>query len=375
MLEQIRTYRRDLHQIPELGFDLGLTHAYIEKELIRLGYHPFTMAKSGLIAIKEGLSKEAIAFRSDMDALPVTELNEISFKSTHPGKMHACGHDGHMAMLLTFASELAKIKVLKKTVVLIFQPAEEGPGGAIEIINEGLFDKYDIKSVFGLHLFPGIKEGKIGLVDGYMTAQNGEFDIEVHGVSAHGAQPHLGKDSIIASTFLIQAYQTLLSRNLNPLDSAVITVGTIESGEARNIISNLVKMSGTIRAFKPSVYGLIKKRIAEINQGIEVMYGVKVDCAIRDYYPAVYNDHEVFEKVANSFNTEVIEYYEPLMIAEDFAFYQQKVPGLFAYIGTMSEEDGYTYPLHSNRFNFNEEALLQGVYFYKQVAKVYQILD
>ena len=242
---KLKNYRRDLHQIPELAFDLYLTSAYVKKELERMGYQTISTAKTGLIAVKNGKSDEAIAFRSDMDALPVTELTNVSFPSKHDGKMHACGHDGHMSMLLGFAEYVSKLKDLNKTIVFIFQPAEEGPGGAKVIIEEGIFEKYKISKIFGIHLYPGLDEGLYGLVNGPMMAQNGEFNIHVHGKSAHGAQPHLGSDALLASSHLVTQYHSIISRFLDPLDPAVITVGTSNGGEARNIIAQDIKMTGT----------------------------------------------------------------------------------------------------------------------------------
>lgn len=375
MLDTLIKYRRDLHQIPELEFDLFLTHAYVKKELESFGYEPITVAKTGLIAIKKGKSNEAIAFRSDMDALPVTEKCDIPFKSKHEGKMHACGHDGHMTMLLGFAKYISELKEINQTIVFIFQPAEEGPGGAEVIISEGIFETYNIKKILGLHLFPGIDEGKMGFANGPMTAQNGEFDIKIHAQSAHGAQPHLGHDAIIAQSFLVQAYQSIVSRDINPLRPSVITIGTLSGGEARNIIAGEVSLSGTIRVYHQDVYDLIKKRINEINQGLEIMFNVKIECEIRDYYPAVINDSELFDLALNTYEPSEYEIVEPLMVAEDFAFYLKKVPGMFAFVGSKNIEKDYIYPLHNNKFNFSESILEVGVNYYIRMAKALKIIN
>ena len=194
----VKQVRRDLHRIPEIGFDLDHTSKYVKDRLIEMGYTPISTAKSGWIVVIEGEEPEAIAFRADMDALSVEEKTGAAFQSTHAGRMHACGHDGHMTMLLGLAKSLVGRK-LKKSVVLIFQPAEEGPGGAKLIVEEGVFATYRITKIFGIHLYPGMEEGKFGLLDGAMMASNGEFDLEIQGKSAHGAQPHLGKDAILAA--------------------------------------------------------------------------------------------------------------------------------------------------------------------------------
>ncbi len=371
---KLKQYRRDLHQIPELAFDLFLTHAYIKKELESMGYETEVVAKTGIITHKKGMSSESIAFRSDMDALPVDEKTHASFSSKHPHKMHACGHDGHMAMLLGFAEYVATLDDLNKTVVFIFQPAEEGPGGAKVIIEEGIFEKYNISHIFGIHLYPGLDEGLYGLVDGPMLAQNGEFNLSVKGKSAHAAQPHLGSDAILAAATLVRDYHTIVSRNLNPLDSAVITVGTIHGGEARNIIANEVKISGTIRAFNTDVYELLKKRMHAIDHGIEIAFDVKVENDIMDYYPPVINDHQLYEMVKSSLDPNTYQTLIPMMFAEDFAFYQKKVPGLFLMIGTKNEKKAFVHPLHSCYFNFDEIVLSKGVEIYKKILKLMNIV-
>lgn len=374
MTDDLKKYRRELHQIPELGFDLFLTSKYIQNELIQMGYTPRQMAKTGWVIHKDGLSKEAILFRTDMDALPVKEETGTDFISKHHGKMHACGHDGHMAMMLGFAKFIAKQKELKKTVVMIFQPAEEGPGGAKVMIEEGLFDLYDIKAVYGIHLYPGLTEGLYGLVDGPMMAQNGEFDITITGKSSHGAQPHLGDDAMIAASQLIQGYQTIISRKVNPLDSVVITIGTIHGGQARNIISQNVSLSGTMRAFKTDVYLKVKEWMHQIDRGIEMQYAVKIDNHIEDYYPPVTNDHTLFENLRNSLSRDQYQMIEPMTVSEDFAFYQQKVPGVFVMLGSRNEEKGYVHPLHSCYFNFDEKILLKGVELYKHILHIHHVI-
>jgi len=370
---KLKNYRRDLHQIPELAFDLYLTSAYVKKELEKMGYQTISTAKTGLIAVKEGQSKEAIAFRSDMDALPVTELTKASFLSKHEGKMHACGHDGHMSMLLGFAEYAANLKNLKKTIVFIFQPAEEGPGGAKVIIEEGFFEKLNIKHIFGIHLYPGLEEGLYGLVNGPMMAQNGEFNIHVHGKSAHGAQPHLGNDAILAASHLVTSYHSIISRFLDPLDPAVITIGTILGGEARNIIAQDIYLTGTIRSFNQTVYDTIKKKMRDIDSGISKSFDVNVKNDIIDYYPPVINDQKLFHMLESDMKENEYQILKPMMFAEDFAFYQQRVPGMFVMLGTKNEEKGYVHPLHSCYFNFDEKVLIKGVELYIRIAKLLEI--
>ncbi|MBN2300718.1 MAG: amidohydrolase [Acholeplasmataceae bacterium] len=372
-LEKLEKYRRDLHQIPEIAFDLFLTSAYVKNELEQMGYQTETVAKTGLVAIKKGISKNAIAFRSDMDALSVTEKTKVSYQSLHPSKMHACGHDGHMAILLGFADYVSKLEKQQQSIVFIFQPAEEGPGGAKVIIEEKILEKYHIKHIFGLHLYPGLAEGKYGLVDGPMLAQNGEFNLTITGKSSHAAQPHFGHDAILAVSELIGMYHKIVSRFINPLDHAVITVGTIEGGEARNIIANQAMITGTIRSFKESVYQNLKKSMRKIDHAIEIAFDVKVENNIMDYYPPVVNDHELFLRLKNNLDKTQYELIPPMMFAEDFAFYQKEVPGLFVMLGTRNNEKEFIHPLHSCYFNFDEKVLLQGVELYKKILKMMEL--
>ncbi|MCR3905585.1 MAG: amidohydrolase [Tenericutes bacterium] len=371
--EKLKQYRQELHQIPELAFDLFKTHAYVKEKLEQLGYQTQTVAKTGLIAVKEGKLKEAIAFRSDMDALPVTEKTNVSFASKHDGNMHACGHDGHMAMLLGFAEYVSQLKEINQTIVFIFQPAEEGPGGAKVILEEGIFEKYQIQKIFGIHLYPGLEEGLYGLVNGPMMAQNGEFNLTVTGKSAHGAQPHLGSDAVLAASYLVTQYHHIVSRFIDPLDPVVVTIGTIEGGEARNIIAQEVKMTGTIRSFNQINYEKIKQKMRNIDEGIEKAYDVKVNNDIIDYYPPVINDEHLFEMLKNSLNQRQYQFLRPMMFAEDFAFYQQKVPGMFVMLGTKNESLAYVHPLHSCYFNFREDVLIKGVELYIHIGETLKL--
>lgn len=374
MNDNLRRYRRDLHQIPELGFDLELTSDYIYKELLEMGYQPVSMAKTGWVIQKKGKSLKSILFRTDMDALPVHEETDVTFQSKHTGKMHACGHDGHMSMMLGFAKYVSTLENLNKSIVMIFQPAEEGPGGAKVMIDEGLFQTFDIEAVYGIHLYPGLEEGLYGLVDGPMMAQNGEFDLVIKGKSSHGAMPHLGTDTMIAASQLIQGYQTIISRNLNPLDSAVITVGTIHGGEARNIIAKEISMSGTVRAFKTDIYEMIKHKMHGIEKGIETSYDVTIENDIKDYYPPVTNDHNLFIQLKDALPKESYKMIEPMTASEDFAFYQKHVPGVFVMLGSRNEKKGYIHPLHSSYFNFDESILQNGIKLYQTILKIHHVI-
>lgn len=372
-LERLTKIRRDLHQIPEIGFDLEKTYAYVKNELESMGFKPLTYAKTGLVVVIEGLSKEAIAFRADMDGLPVLEGTKVDFESKHVGNMHACGHDGHTTMLLGFAEYLSNMPKPNQTIVLIFQPAEEGPGGASVIIKEGLFKDYNIKEIHGLHLFPGLDEGIVGLKRGPMLARNAEFDFIIHGKSSHGAQPQSGIDAVLAASQFVVLLNQIVSRYIDPLEPAVITTGKIEGGEARNIIANKVKISGTIRAFNDQIFELLKRKMMDAKLSIESFYGVSIDDFIVDYYPAVDNDSALYEEVKASLKDHEIVELKPMMFSEDFAFYQKEVPGVFSFIGTKNVNKDFIHPLHSNFFNFDEKVLLNGLKYFIDIVQYKKI--
>lgn len=370
-MNQLNTWRRELHQIPELGFDLPKTHAYVFNALKAMGYEPITMASTGVIVYKEGMVKEAIAFRADMDALPIQEEIASNHRSTHAGQMHACGHDGHMAMVLGLA-DWAKDKTFKHSLLFVFQPAEEGPGGAKQLIEEGLFEQFKVRAMFGLHLYPNLKFGQLALIKGPMMAQTNEFDLVVHGRSAHGAQPHLGVDAMIIQAQLVLALQSIVSRSVNPLDAAVVTMGTIQGGEARNIIPQQIELKGTIRCFNPKVFETIQERINAITQGLEHAYSCKIEVIFKASYPPVINPEGLYTMVDSLFNANEKSIVEPMMFAEDFSFYQAQVPAFFAMLGVRNEALDHIYPLHHGRFNFDEVVLEIGLDYYQRILEHYE---
>lgn len=370
LAETVTNIRRELHQIPEIGFDLPKTSAYVKKKLLEYGYEPFSVAKTGWIAVLEGTSAEAIAFRSDMDALEVMEETGVGFASQYAGKMHACGHDGHMALLLGFAKYLKSFSDFKKTVVLIFQPAEEGPGGARIIMESGILQKLKVNKIYGFHVYPELPEGKIGLAAGPFMARNGEFNILVEGKSAHAGRPHLGSDAIVAVAHIILAVQNILSRNLDPLEPAVVNIGTLQAGEVRNIVAGKAKLSGTIRSYDTATYLKIKERLAAICEGIKSM--AAVDCAldITDFYPTVDNDEEMIQLIMDSLDQETYQVMKPVMLAEDFSFYQEGIRGVFMFLGTGRPDKGWIYSLHSGKFDFDEKVLLKGIELYARILEI-----
>ena len=367
LLEYVRQTRQTLHRIPELGFDLPRTSRWIHDELIRLGYEPIPAARSGWIALLPGKSAQAVAFRADMDALAVAEGTDRGFPSLHPGRMHACGHDGHMALLLGFARVLKEGPVPESTVVLIFQPAEEGPGGARLIVESGILQELQVRRIYGIHLYPGLTEGKFGLARGPFMARNGEFDIQLTGQGAHAGQPHQGIDALAAGAALVSQIHLIPSRSLDPLSPAVLNIGTFQAGEVRNAVAKEAALTGTIRAFDRLTYERIKQELEAKTQGIAHSFGVKADLAIRDFYPEVRNDAALVDELIGLLAPPDYEMLQPLMLAEDFSFYQQEFPGVFLFLGTGSPEKGFTHPLHSPLFDFDEAVLLRGIELYRRI--------
>ncbi|KJF28421.1 amidohydrolase [Clostridium aceticum] len=375
LLEELKKLRRDLHKIPELGLEEEKTSQYIKTYLQQLDIkYEENVLETGIIAYFQGKDpKKTYCFRADIDALGMQEQNQLEYQSLHTGKMHACGHDGHTAILLGLAKTLVENKEkLKDNIVLLFQPAEEGPGGALPILEGGFLKKYGVEEIYGLHLFPGLQEGQLGLRPGAMMSQNGEFDIFIKGQSAHGAMPHVGVDSIVVSSEMVLGMQTIISRNINPIEPAVITIGRAEAGEKRNIIAEEAVLEGTIRTFSQETYDLIKKRMMDFKKGLEINYGCQIDMIIRDMYPAVYNDPhltETFIEAQEKCGIDDIEIIDPIMLAEDFSFYQREIPGLFFFLGTKNQEKGFTYPLHNGKFNFDEKVLGYGLQVYVNLLK------
>lgn len=366
LLDDVTRYRRDLHRIPELGYREVKTQKYLIETLTEMGYNPQIVCETGVYVYIQGDGTDTVAFRSDIDALPITEETGCPFVSDHPENMHACGHDGHMSMLLGFARVLKNYKNYKKNILLIFQPAEEGPGGGKDIVAQGLLERYNVKSIFGIHLFPGFEEGVVASKKGPMMAQPTEINIDIIGKSGHGAMPHKSIDSIIVTAKLLEAYQSIVSRSLSPLSQSVITFGKITGGTVRNIIAEKTRIEGTIRTFSRDVLDDILRRIGEINEGFERSYGVQIRCHTDIQYPPVINDEKLFSEIEDLVDMSNIE---PMMLAEDFSYYQEVIPGIFFFLGTKNTEKGFTAPLHNSKFNFDERVLLDGVDLYHRLAK------
>jgi amidohydrolase len=371
-LSFLTIYRNALHQIPESGFEEFKTSQYIQSVLKELGIPFEVVVKTGVIAYLEGKNAtKTLGFRSDMDGLSVAEKSNHYVHSSHAGYMHACGHDGHMSMLLGLATYLKHHEdQLVDNIVLIFQPAEEGPGGAEEIVKEGYLSKYKVDEMYGIHLYPAVPEGKYGLAAGPMMAMTGEFDVDIIAKSAHGAMPHEGIDAIVIASECVSAFQNIVSRNVSPIEPAVLTVGRIEGGERRNVIAGSARLEGTIRAFNKNVHHMIKERIRTYLDGIEKAYNIEVKTYFRDMYPPVINPKTLVDDFVSAQGRDNCVMMNPQMISEDFSFYQEAIPALFYFVGTYNESENHIFPLHSAYFNFNHRVLRNGLESYIRILNL-----
>lgn len=375
--ESIRSYlpeaiklRQDLHRIPETGFHEVKTQAYILNYLTELGYQPEKICKTGVVLFIPGNGSvdETIAVRTDMDGLGVYEETGVDFASEHEGMMHACGHDGHMTMVLLLAKYLKEHPEKRvRNTLLVFQPAEEGPGGAGPMVESGVFEKYQVKAIVGYHLFPFVEEGLISTKPGPMMAMTSEFYIDVFGKSSHAADPDKGIDAIVATADYISGLQKIVSRTVSPNDSSLLSIGTIHGGMRRNIIADKVSLSGTVRSFSETVQREMKERIEEMARGIEKMYRCRIEIRFVDLYPPVSNNEVLFDQIWPLCGDKKL--FSKVMLAEDFAMYQKTVPGLFMGLGTGCPEKGFDKNLHTHQFNFDEKVLLRGLDVYRKIIE------
>lgn len=359
--EVVRAHRRALHRIPELGYSEHKTQKYILDALTAL--HPDdlrTFAQTGVRAVFRGNGQgRVLAFRADIDALPVTEQTGCAFASEHAGFMHACGHDGHMANLLTFAKWIAdRREKLVDDVVLLFQPAEETTGGAKRMIDEGALKNPHVDAVYGMHVMPDIPKGKVAACAGPIMAQTSEMDLIIHGKSAHGATPHLGSDAVTAMGHLITMLQSSVARSVDPCQQALITIGRVRAGEQRNILANEAVLEGIVRTFSNQVYEGLEDCIRRDMQAVDAAFGTRTEFVRRAYYPCVENDPVEFERVRAVLGDRFMQA-KPKMTAEDFSYYQLSAPGVFVFCGVMDE--AHSSPLHAPTFDFDEAALLPGL--------------
>ena len=366
---QLVEWRRHLHQQPEIGFQERLTANFVAHKLKQWGIDYQTgIAQTGILAtIKSDNPGAVLAIRADMDALPIQEENDVPYRSQHDGVMHACGHDGHTAIALGTAYYLSTHRQdFSGTVKIIFQPAEEGPGGAKPMIEAGVLKNPDVEAIIGLHLWNNLPLGAIGVRSGALMAAVECFRCTILGRGGHGAMPDQTIDSVVVSAQIINALQTIVARNINPLDSAVVTVGELHAGTALNVIADTARMSGTVRYFNPALEDYIGKRIEEIIAGICQSYGATYDLDYWQLYPPVINDAQIAQLVS-SVASEVVETPAGVvpecqtMGGEDMSFFLQKVPGCYFFLGSANPAKDLAYPHHHPHFDFDEAALGMGV--------------
>ncbi|ASJ08859.1 peptidase M20 [Thermococcus siculi] len=368
---EIIAWRRDFHMYPELKYEEERTSRIVEEHLREWGYS-IRRVGTGIIAdIGEG--EKTIALRADMDALPVQEENDVPYKSRIPGKMHACGHDAHTAMLLGAARIIAEHKdELRGRVRLIFQPAEEGGNGAVKMIEGGALEGVD--AIFGFHVWHELPSGIIGIRDGPFLAGAGFFEAKIQGKGGHGASPHETIDPIPIAAETVLALQTIVSRNVNPIETGVVSVTAIHGGTTFNVIPEEVEMKGTFRYYRPEIGELIKRRMAEIIDGIARTHGAGAEFSINDLVPPTINDPKMADFARGVAEKYGLRHGDVAMSmgAEDFAYYLQKVPGAFLTLGIYNEEKGIVYPHHHPKFDVDEDVLYLGTAM--EVALAFEFL-
>jgi hippurate hydrolase len=368
---EIAAIRRDIHAHPELAYEENRTSDIVAAKLQEWGLEVTRgLGRTGLVGtLRKGNSLKSIGLRADMDCLPMDETNDFEHRSQNPGRMHACGHDGHTAMLLGAAKVLSEKRDFEGAVHFIFQPAEEGGGGAAEMIKDGLFDKFPCDAVFAIHNKPGVPLGHIVTKGGPLLAAADRWDIRITGKGGHAAHPHLTIDPMVAGANVVLALQTIVSRNIDPIDSTVVTVGFFKAGSAYNVIPGDVHIGGTTRTTTPENRALVKRRIEEICRGAEQMHGVKIEIEHKPGYPPTVNNVErarfaidvaagVCGEHAVSDNT------RPSMGAEDFSYMLEARPGAFIFCG-----NGNSAGLHHPAYNFNDEAIVFGTSYWIKLVE------
>ncbi len=380
---EIARIRRDIHAHPELCFQEERTADVIAKALTDWGIPIHRgLGKTGVVGIvKAGTSPRAVGLRADIDALPMTEHNRFAHASRHPGKMHACGHDGHTAMLLAAAKHLSRHRNFDGTVYLLFQPAEEGGGGAREMIKDGLFEKFPMEAVFGAHNWPGMPVGMVGVNPGAMMASSNGFRAVVRGKGSHAALPHLGVDPVLVACQMVMAWQTILTRNKKPIDPGVISATMIHTGEAINVVPDSAEIRGTVRTFSIEVLDLIETRMREIATGMAATFGATCEFEFTRVYPPTVNHAAETEFVRRTLAQVVGEAnvvpFEPTMGAEDFSFFLQEKPGCYFTFGNgdgTHREGGHGLGpcmLHNPSYDFNDELIPVGASCWVRLAEAW----
>jgi len=382
-LTELVTIRRDLHAHPELAFNESRTADVVARELTRYGLEVHRgIASTGVVGIlRKGSGRRSIGLRADMDALPLLEKNEFPHRSRVEGCMHACGHDGHTAMLLGaaryLADNLARVN-FDGVVHFIFQPAEESEGGALRMIEDGLFDRFPMDAVYGLHNWPGLPAGEMVVLEGPVMAGTCAFEIKVHGRGCHAGMPNQGVDTILAGATLVQALQSVVARNLHPCESAVVSVTQFHAGEAWNIIPDDVVLRGTLRSFKPEVQELLEKAIERIAGGIAATFGAQITVNFDHRYPPTINSVAEArlsrEAAAATLGAAAVRSEElPSMGAEDFSYMLREKPGCYVWLGNGPGVGGCT--LHNPHYDFNDAIMPLGISYWVNLVKTTLAVD
>lgn len=380
--EELKAIRRTIHANPELAYEETQTSQLVAQQLGAWGIPVIRgLGGTGVVGvIRSGSSRRAVGLRADMDALPLQEHNEFAHRSRVDGKMHACGHDGHTTMLLGAAHYLAQHRDFDGTVYVIFQPAEEGRGGAKAMIEDGLFEQCPMEAVFGMHNWPGMAAGTLGVVPGPMMASSNEFELTIHGKGSHAAQPHRAVDPVMIAVQIAQSWQTIVSRNVSPLDSAVLSVTQIHTGSATNIVPDSASMIGTVRTFTLPVLDLVEQRMRDIALHTAAAFGATVEFSFNRNYPPLINHRPetefALEVMRDVVGTEgALADIEPTMGSEDFAFMLLEKPGCYVFIGNgdgTHRDHGHGLGpcnLHNPSYDFNDDLLPVGASYWVQLAK------
>lgn len=361
--ETLNRWRQDLHRHPELALDVPWTQAYLRKQLEDTGAELIELCGHALAAWFDQGQTETLLFRADMDALPVTEQTGAPYASRTEGRMHACGHDAHMAVLLGFAHELAERSGLPWNILLVFQPGEENPGGARLICETGLLETYNVTAAFGLHVWPALEAGTVATRPGAMMAASSETDIEITGRSVHAAKYRQGKDALETAVKLVDRIYGQ-EAGLPPEVFRLLRFGHLQAGTIRNVVAGSARLEGTVRAFEPAIFQGLKDMILQESRQLARESGCRINVHFSDGYPAVLNSSKLTEVLLKEM-PEIVRLPEPEMISEDFSFYQQRVPSVFFFLGT-----GTGIPLHDSRFDLEPEVLAQGVAFWSSLLDV-----
>jgi amidohydrolase len=372
---EITAWRRDLHAYPELLYDVHRTAASVAEKLTAFGCDEVVqgIGRTGVVGVirgrRPGKGEKVLGLRADMDALPIEEATGVPYQSTIAGKMHACGHDGHTAMLLGAAKYLAETRNFSGTAVVIFQPAEEGGAGANAMVNDGLMERFGIQEVYGMHNFPGLPVGTFATRPGPLMAAADRIRIEIEGVGGHGARPHLSVDAILVGSQIVNQIQSVVARNVNPLDSAVISICQFQAGFTDNVLPQTATLVGTARSFTPETQDLVEKRLRQIVEGTAALYGAKVNFSYKRDYPVTRNHDRqtafaaaVAGEVAGKEKVDVDT--PPTMGAEDFSFMLNVRPGAFIFIG-----NGDTANIHHPAYDFNDEAIPYGTSYWVRLVE------